>query len=344
MLVVIAAASYLEGRAIVRTLQTLVGAANGIARGRLDERVPVRGRDELAQLGRAFNDMANQLERRIEELGQERARLVAAVDRIGETLEATHDTDQLLHVVLETAVEATGASGAVLTTSRGVLRTGEADPEGKQLELPLASGQTTFGTLTLTGPRFDEEQLRTASSFAAQAVVALENARLHAIVARQAQVDGLTGIANRRHLEEALTLELARAKRFDTSLSIVLADLDDFKAINDRHGHPTGDLVLREFAGLLGHALRDVDLAGRWGGEEFLLVLPGTDGPGAAQVAERIRASLEAASIPVADGELHVTASFGVASYAPGTAQEELFEHADEALYRAKAAGKNRIG
>src|ERR1700759_1744712 len=206
--------------------------------------------------------MANELERRIEELGQERARLSAAIERIGDTLEATHDPDQLLHVIVETAVEATGASSAPLTTPGGVTRIGEPGADEQDLELPLVAGETTFGTLVLSSPGFDDEQLQIASSLVGQAVVALENARLHAIVARQAQVDGLTGLANRRHLEEATTLEVARARRFGTPLSVVLADLDDFKAINDTHGHAAGDLVLRTFAGVLQHALRDVDLAG----------------------------------------------------------------------------------
>src|SRR5207245_10539266 len=120
----------------------------------------------------------------------------------------------------------------------------------------------------------------------------LETARLHRIVERQALFDGLTGIANRRPLEDAFSHELARADRLGAPLALVLADLDDFKAVNDRHGHAVGDDVLREFASVLRATVREADVAGRWGGEEFVLLLPGTDAAGGAQLAERVRTSL----------------------------------------------------
>ena len=119
-----------------------------------------------------------------------------------------------------------------------------------------------------------------AASLAAHAVVALENARLHGMVERQALVDGLTGLANRRAASDALHAEAARAERLETPLSIVLADLDGFKDVNDAHGHAVGDEVLQAFADVLRETLRESDVAGRWGGEEFLLLLPGADAEG----------------------------------------------------------------
>ena len=154
---------------------------------------------------------------------------------------------------------------------------------GERLELPLTAGRTTFGTLSLVGDVFDEEQRMTAGSLASHAAIALENARLHRIVERQALVDGLTGIANRRQCEDALTAEISRADRLGAPMTLVLADLDDFKAVNDVHGHTVGDDVLREFASVLKATVRDSDLAGRWGGEEFMLLLPGTDAAGRRQ-------------------------------------------------------------
>jgi diguanylate cyclase (GGDEF)-like protein len=184
----------------------------------------------------------------------------------------------------------------------------------------------------------------TAVSLASHAVVALENARLHRIVERQALVDGLTGLANRRQCEETLTDELARVQRFGGSLAVVVADLDWFKDVNDRHGHPAGDTVLRAFADLLQEELRDVDLAGRWGGEEFLMVLPGTDLAGGARVAERIRAVFAGRIVLAVDGTpIPVTASFGVAASPPARTASELFAAADAAMYQAKRAGKNRV-
>ena len=168
-----------------------------------------------------------------------------------------------------------------------------------------------------------------AASLAAHAVVALENARLHGMVERQALVDGLTGLANRRAASDALHAEAARAKRLETPLSVVLADLDGFKEVNDEHGHAVGDEVLRAFAEVLRDTVRESDLAGRWGGEEFLLLLPGADEEGAAQLAERMRVGLAARRIPSVPG-LRVTASFGVAEYAGETNTEQLVAAADE--------------
>ena len=163
-------------------------------------------------------------------------------------------------------------------------------------------------------------------------------------VASQAAVDSLTGLANRRTLDEELALEWRRADRVGDSLAFVLLDLDDFKAVNDSHGHPAGDAVLRAVGEILGAGVRHVDLAGRYGGEEFALILPETDLPGALKLAERIRVKLETAAAELPSGEsLHVTASFGVAVNDGLTAAEQLVAAADEALYAAKAAGKNRV-
>lgn len=344
-LVLVATVAWVEGRSIVRTLRGLVHAAHGIARGRLDERVPVRGRDEFAQLGRAFNDMADQLASRLEELEAERARLRDAFGRIGDALGATHDPDQLLRVVLETALEATGADGAILVGDRGKRVAAGRVADGPELiELPLAAGRTSFGTLLLNGSAFTPEQRLTAASLTAQAVVALENARLHRIVEQQALVDPLTGLANRRRCEDALAGELARAERFSSPLSLVFADLDDFKAVNDRHGHPFGDEVLREFTEVLRESVRDADVPGRWGGEEFVLLLPGTDGDGGAQLGERIRRALAERVILAPDGSaIRLTCSLGVAEHTPGDDAATLVAAADRALYRAKRNGKDRV-
>ncbi|MEA2614074.1 MAG: hypothetical protein QOI52_2033, partial [Chloroflexota bacterium] len=149
---------------------------------------------------------------------------------------------------------------------------------------------------------------------------------------------------NRRQCEETLTDELARVQRFGGSLAVVVADLDWFKDVNDRHGHPAGDTVLRAFAELLQEELRDVDLAGRWGGEEFLMILPGTDLTGGARVAERIRVVFAGRIMLALDGTpIPVTASFGVAASPPARTSSELFAAADAAMYQAKRAGKNRV-
>ncbi len=174
--------------------------------------------------------------------------------------------------------------------------------------------------------------------------MALENARLHRMVERQAMVDSLTGLANRRSLEESLRSELARAARFSDSVCVVLADLDDFKQVNDQYGHAAGDEVLKAFAGALRKTVRESDVAGRWGGEEFALVLPGTDADGGARLAERARATIEAREVKMPNGDLcSVTASFGVASFPESHELGEILAAADSALYAAKGQGKNRV-
>jgi len=344
-LALVALVAYFEGRSIVRNLRGLADAAHAIARGSLSERVPVRGKDEFAVLGTAFNDMANQLQARLDELEAERGRLRDAITRFGEGLAASHDVGQLLRVIIEAAVEATGATGATLTAGDGdAVETGEPGAGGERLELPISAGRESFGTLILFGDTFTTEQRMTATSLASHAAIALENARLHRIVELQALVDGLTGISNRRQCEEALTSEISRADRLGTPLTLVLADLDDFKAINDLHGHATGDDVLREFAAVLRATVRDSDLAGRWGGEEFMLLLPGADAVGGAQLADRVRTSLMERSFVGQEGAaVSVTCSFGVAQHSPGLDERDLFAAADRALYRAKREGKNRV-
>ena len=337
--------AYFEGRSIVRTLGRLVDAANDVARGRLDHRVDVRGPDEFARLGRAFNEMADQLEARISELNDERRRLRDVTVRFGEALAATHDIGELLRVVVETAMEATGAGGgALFRDSHEVFRKGDPDAGVRRLEFHLSAGEDSFGRLVLTSDSFSTEQTEAAEWFVNQARTALANARHHSTVQRQALVDTLTGLANRRLCEAALEKEIGRADRFGEPFSLVVGDIDDFKNVNDRYGHATGDEVLKEFAAALQETVREIDLAGRWGGEEFVIGLPGTDLAGGARLAERVRAALAQHTVKAPNDELvRVTASFGVAEFDGRGGLTELLAAADAALYRAKGGGKDRV-
>ncbi|MDP2957025.1 MAG: diguanylate cyclase [Longimicrobiales bacterium] len=168
--------------------------------------------------------------------------------------------------------------------------------------------------------------------------------RAYADLERLAHTDPLTELANRRHFMETLMREVYRADRYRHPLSIVILDLDRFKGVNDTHGHAAGDDVLRDAATALRSVCRDVDMAARLGGEEMALLLPETDLPGARIVAERVRECIAATPhrSPVGD-PFRVTASFGVATAKPGTTSETLLQAADEALYRAKRAGRNQV-
>lgn len=167
------------------------------------------------------------------------------------------------------------------------------------------------------------------------------SAELH----RQAvSCDHLTGIANRRAFFEAAELELERRRRSPRALSLILFDADHFKSINDRHGHPAGDAVLRHFARLLTETFRQVDVVARIGGEEFAVLLPSTNLHGAMIVAERMRQAVAANAVEVGRVAIPYTVSGGVATMSDAvTGLDDLMKRADEALYRAKAAGRNRI-
>jgi diguanylate cyclase (GGDEF)-like protein len=161
---------------------------------------------------------------------------------------------------------------------------------------------------------------------------------------RQAQTDGLTNLANRRALDERLDVEVDHARRLGTHVAFVIADIDNFKSINDGYGHQTGDEVLRRVAQNFTEAVRELDLPGRYGGEEIAIVLPGTNLSGARALAEKIRKSLEELTLTTPDGQpLHVTASFGAACFPAQSGVEELVAAADAALYEAKRTGKNRV-
>ncbi len=289
----------------------------------------------------AFLEMRN-IVRRVD---SERRRLREATIRFGEGLGASHDPSQLLRIVVESAVEATSATGGVVVGPRGDrFEAGKPEKGAEKSEWSLRAGREQLGTLILSGDSFSEEELEMVAMLCGHAAVALDNARLHRIVERQALIDGLTGLANRRRTETALEEEILRAARLGSELTLVFLDIDHFKEVNDHYGHAAGDIVLKRLSLLLVHSVREIDTAGRWGGEEFALVLPGTDVAGGAQLSERIRQTLARLQIPIENSRsISITASFGVAAFSATSTRESLLAAADEALYQAKRAGRNRV-
>ena len=177
-----------------------------------------------------------------------------------------------------------------------------------------------------------------------QAAVSVENIGLHEAVAEQAMTDELTGLANNRHFRVWIEQETARLGRFGGELSLVMLDIDNFKQVNDVHGHLQGDDVLETIGRVMRIESRGVDESARYGGEEFVLALPETPKQGAVEVAERVRERIEATEVPGVNGNapVRVTASIGVATMpADGTDPQSLVAAADTALYAAKRAGRN---
>jgi diguanylate cyclase (GGDEF)-like protein len=271
-----------------------------------------------------------------------------AIALVGDAFAATHNPRALVPLILEVVTEATGARGAqMLRGRREVGWFGEAGGGARPLALELSSEESDAEAQLLLYPRgrgFDVETTKLAEWIAAQAGIALENARLHEEVRRQATTDELTSLVNRRRFIEALETELERARLFETPLSVLLADLDDFKRINDDYGHHGGDRALKSFGELLRGEVRDFDVAARLGGEEFAILLPQTRAEAAAVVASRMRRTLASTPISVSDAaEVQLTASFGIAESSPGQSTDELLRRADDALYAAKRAGKDRF-
>jgi diguanylate cyclase (GGDEF)-like protein len=216
------------------------------------------------------------------------------------------------------------------------------------LAVPISSRGTAFGAIAVYSDRkdrFSEQDEELLATIGSQVGVAVENARLYEKTLELAHEDALTGLANRRRLMEVLSKEVARASRYNTPLSLLMIDLDRFKQFNDTYGHLKGDELLKKFAELLEKRIRTTDMAGRYGGEEFCLVLPNTPLKGAVVIAERIRKAVEDLKINVENNAspAGATVSIGVAEFAQGETDENLISAADAALYRAKQGGRNKV-
>lgn len=217
-----------------------------------------------------------------------------------------------------------------------------------QAAVPLRAGENVFGVMVvasgnhreLSGAEMDRLQV-----LGNQSSLSLQNAILHGELERLSVTDRLTELYNHGYFHQRLDEEFKRSARFGHPMSLIMLDIDDFKAFNDTYGHIRGDEVLKGLSEVIRHNLREMDIAARYGGEEFVVVLPETDGEGAAMVAERIRSQMDELRWWT-DGEVAVgrTVSIGVASF-PRSANTalRLLEAADAAMYRAKRAGKNRV-
>jgi diguanylate cyclase (GGDEF)-like protein len=371
----------LVSRTLQRQIDAFLAAARRLASGDFSAKVPTAGHDEFAALGEEFNKMSRVLEHRLVELGQERGRVQDSMRRLGQAVGANLDRDTLLDAVLRTAVDGVGADtgracvrthhdgmlqelsrvgilngleSAVAAVEADALRSGTVRETtvgaANAIAHPLRGGpegrDDVVGVVSVgrTGLPFTPGDRELFEYLAGQAARSMENVGLHETAARESVTDELTGLSNRRALDDVLAGEVERARRFGNDLGLVLLDLDDFKSVNDTYGHPQGDVVLREVARVLRSSSREIDHPARYGGEELAVVLPGTDLEGAYNRAERIREEIEGLRIPRLDGlgTLSITTSCGVAAVRAGQADgRALVEAADNALYEAKHSGKN---
>ena len=222
----------------------------------------------------------------------------------------------------------------------------EPDGGGGAVAIPLRSGGHPFGVLAYYGrpDPFEDDDVAALEILVRQAETAIENSFLYEEAVRLSLTDGMTGLWNRRNFDLRLESELSRAVRFSEPFAVVFVELDQMKAVNDRHGHQAGDTVLIELARRLTENVREVDLVARWGGDEFTLLLPKTGLAGALLLAEKIRAAVGTVPFRLETGSLDLSISVGVAAYPEhGSSSKELVASADAAMYRAKAAGRNRV-
>ena len=199
--------------------------------------------------------------------------------------------------------------------------------------------------------QYTQTDLDVLGMFAAQAAIAIRNARFYYKIEQISVTDELTALFNRRGFFQLGEREFERALRFGRPLAALMLDIDHFKRVNDSYGHPVGDQVLRALADCVRQSTRGIDVAGRYGGEEFTLLLPETDLPVAIQIAERLRQSIADLSIPICQGKgdtppvhIRINVSIGVAFMLPDIPNlSVLIDRADQALYRAKDSGRNRV-
>jgi len=292
------------------------------------------------------------------------------VFRVGEDKNGNHlqePQEQISHTIVHEVIQ-TGV-GTIIEDALDSLDTSSV--LGLQIRsvicAPLISRGRTLGAVyvenRLASHLFDEEDLELLEYFAAQAAIAIENAMLNEdlearVEARTAELartnaklkemaitDPLTRVFNRRHFFELAQQELARAQRYGQPLSAIMLDLDHFKQINDHYGHMAGDHVLQAVVQLVRDNIREVDILGRYGGEEFAILMPNTALPGTLDIAQRVCMTIASQSVQVDDETIPVTTSLGVVSLvdAKDINVEMLLDKADQALYAAKQAGRNRV-
>ena len=354
--------------------ETLRSAAHFVRRAIENERVFVqldRAKVEQGKLYRAANALASATtEAQVIEAGVSGAREFAAFDFAVVTLFDKNSAEHEICAVSGEGADAlvgqrfkhnSGLVSMVVANRHALPYRGDYDPSRQTvftrrlnppsmpslLVLPLLVHDRALGTLVLGSNRrgaFGDSVRPTLEVLASHVAVSLANARMLKRLEELATMDGLTGLFNKRALQEVASQKLKSAQRFKKPLSLLICDIDHFKRVNDTHGHDVGDVVIKGFADVLKRVKRDTDAVGRFGGEEFVIVCEETDERGALLLAERIRSELEATQFHAELGPIKVTCSVGAALFpVAGQTWEALFKSTDEALYASKRGGRNRV-
>jgi len=333
---------YMLGRTVIEPLETVTNAMARVSSGDLDHQVPIHTRDELGNMANSFNRMTSELKTTYDGLRREQDKLTTIIHGAGEGIIVTDNAGEI--VLVNPAAERLLEKSASQIAADGFRQILDNEEQMREW-LSEGSGReaitTTYKDRVLQV--FASTILGSDHNIVGSAALLrdiTEEKRLEDELRRLSTTDGLTGLYNRRHLDNTLDTEYNRAARTGTSLAVVMFDIDHFKKFNDTHGHDQGDRVLQAVARNFRDALRKYDLACRYGGEEFVGILPNTTLDGAYSVAERLRSDIEASEV---DG-LKVTISLGVAAFPllAVVSPEGLIEAADAALYRSKAQGRNR--
>jgi diguanylate cyclase (GGDEF)-like protein len=288
--------------------------------------------------------------------------VIAIQDDYGRSIEVPYLVDRSGISEPITVPTGSGLSGYVIRSGKSILvantgeelefetmQFGDPSPILSFLAVPLRRlDGGVFGMMSAQSyeaEAYDQADLELLELLGAHAAIALDNTRLFGELQRLAIMDELTGLYNRRHFFEVARLEFDRARRYRRPLSIIMADIDHFKQVNDRLGHLVGDQVLRVVSNRCVENMRDSDVVGRYGGEEFIVLLPETGPEGALQSAERLRMAIAESPIVARGESVRVTISIGLASLdANCTDLDHLIMLADESLYAAKARGRNIVG
>ena len=260
--------------------------------------------------------------------------------------------------LLQTSLEIDSVLNYFLQAAQQIVNFDAADFSYEELSVNLKYGKVQrhscsyrlrlageyLGELVFTRRRrFAETEMEHLENLMGQLIYPLRNAIWYQKAVQAAKIDPLTGSHNRTALDEFISREIDLAKRSKTAMSIILLDLDHFKNINDSYGHTTGDEVLREFVQCCQQAMRSSDMIFRYGGEEFVILLPGVNALGATQAAERIRTIIEKHHFSTSNAQIPVTVSMGTASLMITDTQVSIINRADKALYAAKHSGRNRV-